>query len=184
MPFNNEVCQNQLDINFSTVLVVRSWMNVIPATTDLNTVNLIIGVNTENLSVFNTEVPYGQDIVVPDPCDDTQTITLSNVMLNVAKLNGYIGYYVGAEVLDSSDNVVIESNDNPIQLSNFATTDDVCYVNDMDFFILAPGETFADTLQVSVIDARLIFAGKNDTDDTIYSIVGTFRITRNPVIVP
>lgn len=175
-------CNDFVEVEFSTYLVIRSWMNV--TTENINTVKLSIAVNTDNLKVYQTQEPYGKIVNVEDPCDSTKQIAVDNIMLNVAKLDGYIGYYIGAEVLVNSANVSPGENDNPLAISNFATVDDICHLDNVDFLLLNPGEDAPTEIEVTVEDANLTNVGHNESYDYVYSIRGKFKITKKAEATP
>ena len=180
MALNPNLCNNYIEVEFSTFIEVKGWMNVVDLRT-LNDINLFICVNTDNLNCYSAEVPYGSPVEVPDPCDPNKTILVDNVNINIAKLDGVIGYYIGAQVLDCNPNIAFDDNQNPITSNNYVTAGDICIINNEDFLILAPGEVAPTNLRVTVTDADIDSYEVNDTFDYIFSVSGVFRIEPQPV---
>lgn len=183
MALNQSLCDNYIDIEFATFIEVKGWMNVVD-TRDLNNINLFISVNTDNLRCYNAEIPYEDSVEVPDPCDPTKTILVDNVTINIAKLDGSIGYYIGAEVLNGNPDIQFDDNRNPISLDNYVTSRNICLINDEDFIILNPGELAPADLVVTVMDADIDNAYQNDVNDYVFSVSGIFRISPKPVVQP
>lgn len=170
-------CNNYVDVEFSTYIIVKNWMDVnVP---DINDVNLLIAVNSDNLRLYKEQVPYGSEIEVDDPCDPTKKITVNNVMLNTAKIDGYLGFYVAAEVLTSSPNVSIDeaSKRNPIELGNFVSGGGVCKVDNEELAILAPDEDLPAGITITIMDTNLVDGGYNDNYDHAYTVSGKFRVS-------
>ncbi len=183
MALNQGLCDNYIDVEFSTFIEVKGWMKVVDLK-DLNNINLSICVNTDNLECYNAEIPYGSSVEVPDPCDPTKTILVDNIKLNIAKLDGYIGYYIGAQVLACNPEIQFSDNNNPVSTNNYVTAGDVCFVKDEDFLILNPGEAAPTDLVVTVMQADINNYLVNDTFDYIFNVSGVFRISREPVVQP
>lgn len=183
MALNQGLCDNYIDVEFSTFIEVKGWMKVVDLK-DLNNINLSICVNTDNLECYNAEIPYGSSVEVPDPCDPTKTILVDNVTLNIAKLNGSIGYYIGAQVLNCNPDVELQDDRNPISSNSYVTAGDICLLNNVDFVILKPGELAPTKLYVTVMETDLDTYTFNDTGDYVFSISGVFRISAEPLVEP
>lgn len=177
-------CNGYLDIEFASYLVINNWMNVTDV--NVNDIQLSIAVNTDNLSFYKAVETYTlpEPVTIPNPCDPTDTtkeIIITDVGLNVVRVDGHIGYYVGAEVLTHSENVEIDNAKpyNPVTQMNFATVGGIAYVYNEDILIQDTPDDPIPAYKVKVMNTELSSVGTNDVGEHVYLIEGIFRIDLN-----
>ncbi|WP_122638635.1 hypothetical protein [Romboutsia sp. Marseille-P6047] len=177
-------CNGYLDIEFASYLVINNWMNVTDI--DVNDIQLSIAVNTDNLNFYKAVENYTlpEPVTIPNPCDPTdptKAIIVNDVDLNVVRVDGHIGYYVGAEILTQSENVEIDNNEpyNQLNKMNFATVGGIVYVYDEDVLIQDNPSDPIPEFKVKVMNTELSSVGSNDAGEHVYLIEGIFRIDLN-----
>lgn len=173
-------CKGYVEINFASYLVINDTMNF--KNTPLKDIPLSIAVNTENLHAFIKEEEYTpiDPIPVPNPCyptDPTKDILVDTVTLNELRVSGLISYVVGADLLETSTNVVINS---PATKLEYATVSgDAVVIEDVLLFLESP-DVVVPQLLVTVTDLKVTDQGGNIEEDHWFEIRGTFKI--DPVI--
>ena len=173
-------CKGYVEINFASYLVINDTMNF--KNTLLKDIPLSIAVNTENLHAFIKEEEYTpiDPIPVPNPCypsDPTKDILVDTVTLNELRVSGLISYIVGADLLETSANVVINS---PATKLEYDTVGGHAVVPDEVLLFLDNPNVPLPQLLVTVADLKVTDQGGNIEEDHWFEIRGTFRI--DPVI--
>ncbi len=171
-------CNGYLELEFASYLVVNHGINV-KQYLNPNDIPVSIAVNTDTLHASLTQETYipTEPIAVPNPCypdDPTRDLFVDSVELNVVKVLGEINYYVGADVLSTSDNVIIDPPA-PIVLS-YATTFGDINVPYLDILLVDDPLTPVPDLAVTVKYLEVTTAEVNDSGDHCYLITGIFRI--------
>jgi len=129
-------CNGYLEIDFTSYLVLGNTINIREDIQqyilqgELEKIPVAIAVNTEKLSTYINQEEYSPEnpISVPNPCypdDPSKNILVESVALNELFVTGIIGYAVGVDVLNTSDNVIINA---PALQLKYVTTGGTCEV--------------------------------------------------------
>ncbi|MDK2585401.1 hypothetical protein QOZ83_05950 [Romboutsia sedimentorum] len=169
-------CKGYLEINFASYLVIDNTMNF--KNTPLKDIPLAIAVNTENLHAFIKEEEYTpvDPIPVPNPCypsDPTKDILVDTVTLNELRVSGLINYIVGADILETSSNVVVNLPATKLEYST--VSGDAIALDEVLLFLENPNVPVPQLL-VTVTDLKVTDQGGNIEEDHWFEIRGTFRI--------
>jgi hypothetical protein len=169
-------CKGYLEINFASYLVIDNTMNF--KNTPLKDIPLSIAVNTENLHAFTKEEEYTpvDPIPVPNPCfptDPTKDILVDTVTLNELRVSGLMSYIVGADLLETSTNVVFNA---PATKLEYATVGGDAVVLDEILLFLESSNVPVPQLLVTVTDLKVTDQGGNIEEDHWFEIRGNFRI--------
>ncbi|MGL6106945.1 hypothetical protein [Romboutsia sp.] len=169
-------CKGYYIADFASYLIVENTMNVQNLSSD--EVPLSIAVNTNNLHAYihkSDYCPIG-GIAVPNPCNITQSITVPCVTLTELRIDGVIGYYVGADVLDPTPfpDVVIEPDD--VKVLYTASVAGNRVINDEVIDILDNPSAVAPELKVTVTRVEVAATGDNENGEHFYLINGEFKI--------
>ena len=181
-------CNGYLEIDFTSYLVLGNTINIRKdikqyiADGQLDKIPVAIAVNTEKLSTYISQEEYSPEdpISVPNPCfpeDPSKNILVDSVTLNELFVTGIIGYAVGVDILDTSDNVAIKV---PAIKLNYITTGGTCEVLTNEPLIILDNPNESDpSIKVTVINLEVAEVNRTESEYS-FSITGTFRI--DPII--